>query len=66
MSVPMPEKKIARLGSNPIRIGIKAVAPNIATTCWKPRRTVWPAGRRSSGMTSAASVVASLARQTGK
>jgi hypothetical protein len=31
--VPTPEKKTARFGSKPIKIGAKTVAPNIAITC---------------------------------
>src|SRR5579863_4132183 len=47
----MPEKKIARLGLRPIRIGASTVEPNIATMCWTAAMTVQPAGKRSSGRT---------------
>ena len=40
MSVPIPEKKIVVLGGKPINTGTMKVAPNIASTCWKPRPTV--------------------------
>ena len=49
ISVPMPEKRIATLGSKPISSGASTVAPNIATTCCRPSASVGPAGRRSSG-----------------
>ena len=51
-NVATPEKKIATLGSNPIRIGASTVEPNMATTCCRPAITVCPVGRRSSGITS--------------
>src|ERR671939_89289 len=35
-SVPTPEKRIARFGSNPMTNGATTVAPNIASTCCKP------------------------------
>ena len=47
----MPEKRIARLGSNPIRIGATTVAPNMASTCWNPIAIVCPQGSRSSTLT---------------
>src|SRR5215218_2471837 len=51
MRVPIPEKRMARLGSNPIRIGATTVAPNMAGTCWNPIAIVWPQGSLSSGLT---------------
>ena len=49
ISVPMPEKKRARFGSKPITSGATTVAPNIASTCWKPMASVPGQGSRSSG-----------------
>src|SRR5687767_13193228 len=47
----IPEKRMARLGSNPIRIGATTVAPNMASTCWNPIAIVCPQGSRSSALT---------------
>src|SRR5215213_11472246 len=47
----MPEKRIARLGSKPMMIGATTVAPNMASTCWKPIAIVCPQGSRSSTLT---------------
>jgi hypothetical protein len=47
--MPMPDIRIATSASNPPRSGARAVAPNIATTCCRPRATVCGQGSRSSG-----------------
>jgi len=47
--VPIPEKRIATFGSNPIKSGARTVEPNIATTCCRPSARVCGSGRRSSG-----------------
>src|SRR5207237_10098024 len=49
MSVPMPEKKIAVLGSKPMSKGPRTVEPNIASTCCRPTKMGCPQGSRSSG-----------------
>ena len=36
IKVPMPEKKMVVFGGKPISTGTMNVAPNIASTCWKP------------------------------
>jgi hypothetical protein len=53
ISVPMPDMRIATLGSKPISSGASTVAPNIAITCCTPRAAVCGQGRRSSGATTA-------------
>ena len=49
--VAMPLIMIASCGLSPMTSGNTNVAPNIATTCWAPRPTVFPHERRSSGAT---------------
>jgi hypothetical protein len=34
--VPIPEKKSVVVGGNPVMIGTKKVAPNMAAICWRP------------------------------
>jgi hypothetical protein len=38
--VPIPEKKRVVVGGNPVMIGTKKVAPNIAAMCCRPTPTV--------------------------
>jgi hypothetical protein len=49
ISVPTPDIRMAMFGSKPISSGASTVAPNMATTCWRPMATIWGQGRRSSG-----------------
>src|SRR6266852_2629657 len=49
ISVPIPEKKIAVLGLKPMIMGARTVAPNMASTCCRPRKMDCPQGSRSSG-----------------
>jgi hypothetical protein len=49
ISVPIPEKRIATFGSNPISSGHSTVAPNITMACCSPAMIVCPVGSRSSG-----------------
>ena len=45
----MPLKKMTVFALKPKISGTKTVAPNIAITCWMPRRIVCGHGSRSSG-----------------
>src|SRR4051812_15948406 len=49
--VPTPVISTQTLGSKPSRIGHSTLAPNMATTCCRPRAVVCGQGRRSSGAT---------------
>jgi len=52
-SVPIPEKKRVVVGGNPVMIGTRKVAPNIAAMCCKPTPKVRGHVRRSSVDTTA-------------
>ena len=49
--MPTPEKKSVVVGGNPVMIGTRNVAPNIATTCCPPKAMVRGHESRSSGRT---------------
>lgn len=56
--MPTPEKNSVVVAGKPVRIGTRNVAPNIATTCWRPSPIVAGQASRSSGRTMSPSAIA--------
>src|SRR5690625_1526054 len=66
IKVPMPDIKIAKLGSRPMSSGAQIVEPNIATTCCAAIATLCGKGRNSSGKTTVSDWVDVTRRHRGK